>query len=36
MKTNFKSVASAQKYSAFSLAGKVRKQEVRISALFAK
>ena len=36
MKTNFKSVDSAQKYSAFSLAGRVRKQEVRISVLFAK
>lgn len=36
MKTNFKSVGSAQKYSAFSLAGRVRKREVRISVLFAK
>ena len=36
MKTNFKSVGSAQKYSAVSLAGRVRKREVRISVLFAK
>lgn len=36
MKTNFKFVASAQKYSAFSLAGRVLKQEVQISVLFAK
>lgn len=36
MKTNFKSVGSAQKYSAFSLAGRVLKREVRISVLFAK
>ena len=36
MKTNFKFVDSAQKYSAFSPFGRVRKQEVRISVLFAK
>lgn len=36
MKTNFKSVGSAQKYSAVSLAGRVRKREVQISVLFAK
>ena len=36
MKTNCKSVGSAQKYSAFSLAGRVLKQEVQISVWFAK
>lgn len=36
MKTNFKSVGSAEKYSAFSPAGRVRKREVRSSVWFAK
>ena len=36
MKTNFKSVGSAQKYSAVSPAGRVRKREVQISVWFAK
>lgn len=36
MKIHFKSVGSAQKYSAVSLAGRVRKREVQISVLFAK